>query len=212
MTGAALVVFIVFHFIANLALFSPNPKTYNSISNSLVDLGGWLVFAEIVLCGLLAIHILIALNLKLVSMRARPHGYEFKQTKGGPSKLGFASTKLFLTGAVILIFLIVHIIQFKFGPGLSEGYSVSIQGKMVRDLHRLVLETFHKGYWMAFYVICMIFLGFHLRHGIWSQFQSLGATNKRTTGPIYNIGTALAVIIAVGFALMPIFIALSGNE
>ena len=45
----------------------------------------------------------------------------------------------------------------------------------VRDLHRLVIETFRSTPWMLFYTACLVFLGFHLRHGVWSAFQSLGA-------------------------------------
>jgi succinate dehydrogenase / fumarate reductase cytochrome b subunit len=206
LTGAALVIFIIFHLISNLALFAPNPAVYNSLSNSLVEFGSWLVLAEIILLMLVVIHILVALYLKRLSMKARTHSYAFKQTKRGPSKQGFASTRLLLSGAVILVFLIVHIVQFKFGASISEGYAVSAHGKTIRDLHRLVVEVFRNTYWAAFYVVCMVFVGFHLRHGIWSLFQSLGITNKRTTGPLYIIGTTLAWTIAIGFALIPMFI------
>jgi succinate dehydrogenase / fumarate reductase cytochrome b subunit len=210
-TGAGLVIFIIFHLISNLALLAPNSNIYNSLSNSLVALGGWLELAEVLLLGVVAIHILVALYLKFLSMRARPNSYASKKTKHGPSKLGFSSTGLLLSGTVIFVFLIIHVAQFKFGANISEGYSVSIQGKLVRDLHRLVVETFRNNYWAAFYVGCMVFLGFHLRHGMWSLFQSLGVTNRRTTGPLYTFGSAFAVIIAVGFALIPLFITLGGG-
>jgi succinate dehydrogenase / fumarate reductase cytochrome b subunit len=138
-------------------------------------------------------------------MRARPEHYRYLITKNGPSKKGFASTQLLITGIVILIFLVIHVIQFKFGPGISDGYVVSFQGKEIRDLHRLVAETFRKNYWSAFYIVSVVLLGFHLRHGIWSLFQSLGATNPKTSGVLYYIGTGLSLIITVGFALMPVF-------
>ena len=212
-TGIGLVIFVIFHFISNLMLFHPNPAIYNGLSNSLIELGSWLVLAEIGLLAIVVIHIVVAIRLKYLAMRARPVAYVHKQSKQGPSKEGFSSTRLLLSGVVILGFLIIHIAQFKFGPNISEGYSTVIQGKTVRDLHRIVAETFKKSYWASFYFVCMILLGFHLRHGIWSLFQSLGATNRRTTGPIYRIGTTLAVLVALGFALMPIwfFIGLGGS-
>jgi succinate dehydrogenase / fumarate reductase cytochrome b subunit len=184
-TGAGLVIFVIFHFISNLTLFYPDPSIYNSLSNSLVVLGNWLVIAEIILLLCIVLHVIVALRLKRLSMRARPQSYVSRLiTKGGPSKEGFASTRLLLTGTVVLIFLIVHVAQFKFGPSVTEGYAFSVQGQVIRDLHRLVVETFRKPSWTTFYVACMVFLGFHLRHGIWSLFQSLGATNRRTTGPL----------------------------
>jgi succinate dehydrogenase / fumarate reductase cytochrome b subunit len=210
LSGIILAAFVIFHLIANLYLLLPNSASYNLLSNSLTALGRWLVLAEIFLLICLFIHIVVAVRLKIISLRARPVSYVQIKTKGGPSKEGFASTRLFLTGLVILIFIVVHVIQFKFGPGISEGYSSFADGKTVRDLRRLVDETFFKSYWAGFYVVSMIFLGFHLRHGFWSLFQSLGATNRRTTLPLYHVGTWLAVIIALGFGLIPIFIFVRG--
>ena len=104
-TGAALVFFVIFHLISNLALLSPDPNSYNLLSHSLVALGGWIKIAEILLLGVVAIHILLAIYLRRLSMRARPHSYAVKKSKGRTSKLGFSSTKLLVSGAVILIFL-----------------------------------------------------------------------------------------------------------
>jgi succinate dehydrogenase / fumarate reductase cytochrome b subunit len=211
-TGAALAIFVLFHFAANLALFLPDPTAYNLMSNSLVAWGKWLVVAEVVLLVLLVIHILVAVRLKLLARRARPYGYSAVRSKGGPSHEGFSSARLLLTGTIILVFIAVHVAQFKFGPGIHEGYATPAGGLVIRDLHRLVLETFRDPRWAAFYAVCMIFLGFHLRHGLWSLFQSLGATNRRTLGPLQAIGAILAVIIAAGFALMPVFICLGGGS
>jgi len=204
-TGIGLVIFIIFHFLANISLFNPNPNSFNELSNTLEDFGGWLLLVEVILLALVGVHILVGVYLKYVSMRARPQNYRYLITKNGPSKKGFASTQLLITGIVILIFLIIHVIQFKFGPNISDGYVVSIQGKQIRDVHRVVAETFRNNYWSAFYVLSVILLGFHLRHGIWSLFQSLGATNSRSSGVIYYIGSGLALIITIGFALMPVF-------
>ena len=54
--------------------------------------------------------------------------------------------------------------------------------------------------------LVVILLGFHLRHGIWSAFQSLGAMKPRLTSVIYTIGVVLAVLIAIGFLFVPLYI------
>jgi len=81
----------------------------------------------------------------------------------------------------------------------------------VRDLSKLVFETFNQQYEGAiFYVIgyvgIMILLGFHLRHGIWSALQSLGAMNKKLVPVIYAVAGTIGILIALGFLVLPIYI------
>jgi succinate dehydrogenase / fumarate reductase cytochrome b subunit len=62
------------------------------------------------------------------------------------------------------------------------------------------------------YVAAMLMLGFHLRHGFWSAFQSLGAMNARFTKPVYALGVALAVLLAVGFLGIPVWMHFGVNK
>lgn len=205
-TGLGMILFVIFHLAANLTLFNSNPVIYNAFSNSLLNLGFWLYAAEIILLLFALIHIYLAYQLKTLVLQARPIQYNSIQSKGKPSKFGFSSTRLPASGTFILIFLIIHIIQFKYGPGITEGYSIQFEGKTIRDLHRIVVETFHYFPYVLFYMISMILLGFHLRHGVWGSFQSLGITRPRTSHPLYIFGTILSLLIALGFFLIPIFI------
>ena len=83
---------------------------------------------------------------------------------------------MILTGLVLLAFLVIHIWQFKFGPAIEEGYVAQLHGENVRDLHRLVVETFKKPGYVLFYVFSMSLLGMHVRHGFWSALQSMGSS------------------------------------
>jgi succinate dehydrogenase / fumarate reductase cytochrome b subunit len=95
---------------------------------------------------------------------------------------------------------------FRFGPGIEEGYAVSdpTHGPM-RDLHRVVVETFQSPYWVAGYVLAMLLLGSHLRHGFWSAFQSLGLAYPKYSKAIYGFGVFLATLLAVGFLFIPVY-------
>lgn len=210
LTGIGLVLFVITHLAANLLLLLPNSEAFNSYANSLAEWGVFLNAAEFGLLILAIIHVILAVRLRLLARKARPHGYAVAASKMGPSKAGFASRNLIVTGVVIFVFLVLHVKHFKFGPGIEAGYATEIGGKTVRDLYQWVVESFQNPVTAGLYVLAMIFLGFHLKHGIWSSFQSLGATNSRTSTPIYRVGLFLALVLAAGFALIPIWIYFRG--
>jgi succinate dehydrogenase / fumarate reductase cytochrome b subunit len=115
------------------------------------------------------------------------------------------------TGVVVLAFLVYHVLTFKYGPGVDEGYVMTIDGVAVRDLYRLVVETFAQLPYTIIYVAVMALLGFHLRHGFWSAFQSLGMNHPRYTPIIYGIALLFAVVMAVGFLIIPVAVYLRGG-
>ena len=120
-----------------------------------------------------------------------------------------------VTGLVLLIFVIVHLKMFKFGPGVEAEYVdvhlTEIHGEEVRDLYRLVEEKFSNVWTVIGYVAVMLLLGLHLRHGFWSAFQSLGIGYPRYAPLIYSVGIVFAIVMAVGFLLLPILIYLRGG-
>ena len=114
-----------------------------------------------------------------------------------------------LIGLIVLVFLVIHLFSFKFGPGVAEGYVVEVEGTKIRDLKRLMTENFQNPLYAFGYPFVVILLGFHLRHGVWSAFQSLGAMNPKLTPIIYTIGVLLAVLVTVGFIVVPLYISFS---
>jgi hypothetical protein len=107
------------------------------------------------------------------------------------------------TGLVTFFFVAVHLKQFKFGPWYEIG------DPPVRDLYRMEVEVFTSPLWVGFYVLCAVLVGFHLRHGISSAFQSLGADHPIYTKRLVLLGTILAVLIGAGFAVIPIWVYLT---
>jgi succinate dehydrogenase / fumarate reductase cytochrome b subunit len=210
LTGLSLLVFVTVHLAGNLLLFV-GPDAFNAYAHRLLSLGVLLYFAEIILAGIFLLHFVTAISVTWSNWKARPSDYEVSGSQGGPSKMTLSSRTMIWTGLVLLVFLVVHLVTFKYGPGVEEGYVVYLDGEPVRDLHRLVVEWFQNGLYVGFYVISMGMLGFHLRHGFWSAIQSLGGFHQRLTPVAYGAGLVAAIVLAVGFLALPVWFYLGGR-
>ncbi len=208
-TGIGLLIFVITHLIGNLQLFI-GPEVFNSYSHKLESLGIILYILEAGLLITFILHAITGINIYIRKKKARPVDYKVYTTAGGVSKQTFSSRSMMVTGSIILLFTIFHVLSFKFGSGIKEGYVTMAHGIEVRDLHRLVIETFQDLKYVIGYVGIMILLGLHLRHGAWSAFQSLGVMNKKYTSAIYITGVIFALLISLGFIVLPVWIYLKG--
>lgn len=200
-SGLGLSLFVLFHLAGNLTLFAGS-KSYNQLAHFLDSLGILLYLVELTLLGLAILHIIVGINIRLNTVKARPVGYSQIKSIGEPSKQSVSSRSMLVTGAILLGFLLLHLSTFKFGP----YYSTVINGVEMRDLSSLVIEKFHNPIYAFGYAGVMVMLGFHLRHGIWSAWQSIGVLNSKISPAVYAIALFLAVSIAVGFIALPLSI------
>lgn len=212
LTGLALTLFIIVHLVGNLLLLTGNPEDFNRYAHKLESLGPLLWLAEIGLALFFVLHILSALTVYFDKQRARPARYAVSGDAGGTSRKTLSSKTMIYTGLVLLVFVPWHVISLKFGPGIDEGYMTVLDGALVRDLHRWVIEYFQNPVHVALYVIVMLLLGFHLRHGFWSMIQSLGVYHPRWTPVWYTGGLVFAAVMAVGFLVIPIWIYMNGAK
>lgn len=210
-SGLALVIFIIMHLVGNLTLLDPTGESFNRYAKGLHDFGWLMIVGEFAIAGIFIIHIAMALGLTLNYKAARPESYSKLQSKGGPSKSTVASRNMIVTGGVLFAFLILHVWQFRFGPGVDQGYIVNLNDHEARDLFRLVAETFSNPLYVAIYVLTMVFLGFHLRHGFWSMFQSLGVMYPRWSSAIYCTALVFAILMSVGFIILPVYLLLQAG-
>lgn len=210
LTGLALLGFLVGHLLGNLQLLLPGELGhyyFNKYAYHLEELKPLVILAELGLIALVALHIAVALAINLGASKARPVAYlAGERSKGGESKSNLSSRNMLLLGVVIAIFVIGHVIQFKYGPGMDNGYVMDLHGEKVRDLHRLVVQTFANPIFAVLYVAALGFLGFHLRHGVWSAFQSLGAMPGKASKALYCAGAAFGMLLALGFIVLPIWL------
>lgn len=201
-TGVLLVLFVIGHLLGNLQLLNPDPEPFNAYGQFLHGFGLLFYAVEIGLALTILVHAFIGISIWRKKKNARKNGYAVQKSKGGSSKQSLASRTMIITGSVLLIFLVIHIIQFRFGG----AEMVDIGGKPAHDLHTLVMETFSNIGWVIFYVGVMLLLSFHLRHGVWSAIQSLGAMKPRWSKGIYTLAFLLGILLAIGFLILPVVI------
>ena len=190
LTGLALVGFLVAHLAGNFLLFA-GPETFNAYAHLLESKKALLVGAEVGLLILFVAHIYWAIKATLENRAARPKGYEFNTTAGEST---LASRFMIVTGVLTAIFVILHIKMFKFG---NHDQPLGLWG--------LVVGSFQDPLVMAFYVVAMLILGFHLSHGVASAFQSLGVLKPGQYPKARKLGLVVGWLIALGFALLPIW-------
>ena len=200
-TGLGLTLFVLFHMVGNLTLFTGS-KAYNQFAHFLESLGILLYAIELILLGLAIFHIVVGIAIRLNTLKARPIGYSQLKTAGEPSKQSISSRTMAITGTVLLVFLVLHLATFKFGA----YYFTVIDGVEMRDLSSLVIEKFHDPIYAFGYASVMVILALHLRHGIWSAWQSIGVLNSRVSPGVYAIALVLAGLIAIGFIILPLSI------
>lgn len=202
-TGILLFVYLILHIAGNALVFL-GPEIFNTYSHQLIS-NPLVVPVEIGLLVAFLIHLFKAVRMTLQNRRARPMPYAKKAWAGGSSQKSLASATMILTGLAILIFVPIHVKAFKYGPEYDYGQTG------IRDLYRLELENFSSPLTVGLYIVAMILVGFHLWHGVWSSFQSLGLSGPRFTPFIRKLGKVSAVVIAGGFIVITLWVFLQGG-
>ena len=200
-TGLGLTLFVLVHMVGNLTLFAGS-KAYNQLAHFIDSLGILLYLIELSLLAIAIFHVVVGISIRLNTLKARPVAYSQLKSVGTPSKQSISSRSMLITGMVLLGFLALHLATFKFGV----YYSTMINGVEMRDLSSLVIEKFHNPVYAFSYAGVMIVLALHLRHGIWSAWQSIGALNSKISPVVYAIALILAILMALGFIALPLAI------
>ncbi len=198
LTGLGLTGFVLIHMLGNLLLFA-GPEAYNRYGYAITASPIYYVI-ELVLLMIFVVHMGLGIRLTIEARRARPQGYRL--TPNGDKESSRAAQMMIHQGVVILLFVISHLITFRFGP----VYTVEYNGVVMRDLYQLMVEVFAGQLFTVGYVICMLIIGLHLSHGVYSSLQSLGLTHPKYTPAIKSFSLGIAAFIAGGFILQPIYL------
>jgi succinate dehydrogenase / fumarate reductase, cytochrome b subunit len=204
-SGLFLVTFIAVHLIVNLLLiFDDSGDLFNKAAHFMATNPAIKIMEPLLGIGFV-VHILMSFYLEFENWRSRPVKYSKKSADGSST---WASRNMIILGALVLVFLVVHIIHFfwviKFNPDTLN--MVTIGGEKMDDTYTLVADLFKNSVaYDIFYVIGGILLGLHLSHGFWSGFQTLGLSNKHWMGRLQVIGKVYAVIVAAGFSAIPLY-------
>ncbi|MEM9446312.1 MAG: succinate dehydrogenase cytochrome b subunit [Verrucomicrobiota bacterium] len=209
-TGMALCGFVFIHMIGNTLIFFGQDTINHYAANVLrfIPEALWLFRVGLLTCAIL--HIWMAISLSIENKKARPKEYLDKK----PLTATLASRTMSLTGIVISVFIIFHILHFttRNVPAISttlEGESFNdlhadLHGQQVHDVYTMVEKAFQKPWVVGFYIVSMALVAWHLSHGFQSFFQSLGLKGRGYQVIIDHGGTVFAWVIFVGMSSVPI--------
>jgi succinate dehydrogenase / fumarate reductase cytochrome b subunit len=204
-SGLLLCLFLLVHLIGNISLLlkddgslTASPGAPDAGSHFMAVVGAYgkipaLLYAmEIALASLFLLHIGLGLTLWWQNRRARGgQRYEVQRWQGGRT-LGSATMPW--TGAcVILTFLVIHLVHFRFGPQTGP-----------ESMYLLVDMVLTRWVWALVYVFALLGLMLHLSHGVQSAFQSLGLQHERWTPKVQKIGWGYALLMLAGFGVLPV--------
>lgn len=197
LTGFGLLGFTATHMAGNFLLFAGadafNKYAYTLTSNPLIYV------AEAGLIGMFLLHLTLTLVLKTQNTQARPVKY-YNKTRTGRGET-FASATMPITGVIVLVFVILHLMNFKFGA----EYMTTVDGVAMRDLYRVVVEYFANPLYVAWYCFAVCALGLHTSHGFQSVFQTFGFYQKMYTEKLQAASILYGIAVAVGFSSFAIF-------
>lgn len=208
LTGLFFVGFVIGHLTGNFLLFA-GPDAFNNYAYFLTHIfhGVGLYVVEAVMIAFLLMHAMSGLSIWMNKWRARDKNYQVSRNAGGKSRKSLASSTMLWSGIILLLFIIFHVAQFKFGiidgRHPTEGTEVLVDGVLVENLYGRVVYSFAQPVWWIFYSLVMVVLGAHLWHGGWSAFQSLGLANDRYLPTIRKAAYTLAALLTAGFLLIP---------
>ena len=196
-SGIILVLYLIVHLVGNLKIFS-GAESFNSYAGFIRTVGApalpaqsvlWL--ARIVLLTAVLAHIWAAVSLWRQARAARPVRYVTKKAV----QQSYASRTLRWGGVIIALFIVWHILDLTTGTVNAEGYEGTP--------YERTIASFSNPFVTAFYVVALVLLGFHLRHGLWSAAQTLGQSNRRRERLLNTSATVFSFVLIGGYLVIP---------
>ena len=200
-SGVVFILFVLAHMAGNLWAFA-GQQAFNDYAHHLRVLGepmlpgnGALWVLRLGLLAALVVHVYCAVVLWRRAHHARTSRYVVKKNIAS----SFSSRMMRWGGLALLLFIIWHLINFTIGK-------VNVTGGPTNDPYNLLVDSFSTWWMTVIYLVAMVALGMHLHHGTWSSLQTLGLTNSpRARTAAKRAGWVVALVVAGGFALVPLF-------
>jgi len=204
LTGLFLIIFLLVHLAGNLSLLSNdggdtfNSYAYFMTSNPLIKTVSWGLYAFILL------HAIQGIVIWMSNRNAKGGKYAVKTSENAT----WASKNMAMLGILVFAFLCIHMGDFWYKMKFTDSLSmveVSSYDFKVADLYDRVHTAYQELWIVVVYLVGLIALAFHLLHGFASAFQTLGLRHKKYTPLISFLGKAYAILIPLGFAIIPIY-------
>ncbi|MFE5486010.1 succinate dehydrogenase [Streptomyces sp. NPDC056527] len=197
-SGLIMLGYLVAHVAGNLKVFF-GPEEFNAYGHWLRTMGDpvlhyswalWLV--RIVLLAAVAAHAVSAYQLSRRDIKARPTAYVHRRKRSS-----YATRTMRWGGIIVALFIVWHILDLTTGTlhpgGFQEGHP-----------YQNIVDTFSTWYGNVIYIVAMLAVGLHVRHGFWSAAQTLGVGSARRERLLKALANGLALVLTVGFVSVPV--------
>lgn len=198
LSGLLLFGFVLGHMAGNLKMYL-GQQAYDHYAEGLREIGapmlphgGFLLIARLGLLAAVAVHLLAAWQTTRQSRAARQSGYERKTVVAAD----YASRTMRWGGVIILLFVVYHLCHLTWGVAHPDFRPESVYHNVVTGFGNPLIAFF--------YIAANLALGFHLYHGLWSFFQSLGFNHPRYNAWRERFAQAFAFIVTAGNVSFPI--------
>ena len=208
-SGIALILFLTFHACMNVvALFSP--EGYNWICEML-GANWYAVVATIGLAALVAIHFVYAFILTLQNQKAR--GENKYAVTDKPASVEWASQNMLVLGIIVILGMLLHLYNFWYNMMFAE--LIGADTTFATDGAHWITETFGNGtlgyIYTAVYLVWLCALWFHLSHGFWSAFQTMGLSGKTWFPRLKCIGQVYTTVLVLMFVAVAVWYCICGH-
>lgn len=199
-TGALMVAFLVLHMIGNLKIFTGGASFdhyahwLRTIATPILPHEGFLWIQRAALVFAVVAHIWSATVLTVRARKARPVRYAHRP----PVQGSYAARTMRWGGVIVLLFIVWHILDL-------TTRTVNPVGDRDQAYAAVVQGFAPERWWVTlFYVVALVMVGFHLRHGLWSALQTLGVSNARRERALKAAALVVSVGLTAGFLLVPL--------
>jgi succinate dehydrogenase / fumarate reductase, cytochrome b subunit len=202
-TGVVMVGYLVGHVTGNMLIFK-GPEAINAYSAFLHNSTGLLWGTRIVLLISVVIHIWATIRFLKLRSDARPVAYAMKKPHGTT----FAARTMFWSGPLIALFIVYHILHLTTGtvhPTFEKNVNTTTHAV---DVYANLVEGFQRPLASGIYIFCMLAIGLHLSHGVWSMLQTVGVNRPNWECALRTLAVISAVVICAGFIAVPVAVLL----
>lgn len=191
-TGLGFCFFLTTHLAGNLFIYGGR-GAFNAYAEHLHSLGPLVTATELGLLAFAILHVAVGLILFYQNFISRPERYAVNKDGGGRT---IGSRTMPYSGLIILAFVIFHLKNFHF---------IDKSGTTIYDV---VTQAFADPVYVLLYVLAMVVVAFHVSHGFWSAFQTLGINHPKYMPLIKGASIAFSLVVGLGFGFLPIYLAI----
>ena len=196
-SGIVLVLFLLGHMMGNLTIYL-GADALNAYAHWLQSSPVlWLVRA--IMLAIVLVHVILAIRVSRENQAARTHRYQHRENRW----LWLFQKRMFISGVVVLIFIIGHILHLTAGAGIEQLFRL-VDAHGHADVYNRVVGSFQYS-WLAWsYTIAMLFVSVHLKHSVRALFQTLGFYHENFFGFFELLSWVVTIVICAGLISIPL--------